>query len=145
MRQGGGVLERDALGDEFDRPLPDADVLGEGPLALAVEVPEDRVPRPEPGDRRSHGFHDAGHVDADPRVPRCPDAQEQPDEGRPWLDPVEVGPVDRRVADADEDLVVARLRSVELHELHDLGAAVPGPDGGAHRAPSYAAHDPDNR
>ena len=84
-------------------------------------------------DVRPDRLDDPRRIEADPRVPRPAQPDEQPDEARLRVEAVEVAAVDRRGADADEDLVAPGLRDRQVAELDHLRAAVAITDGGAHQ------------
>ena len=132
MGERGRILEGHPTRDRLERLLAHADVLGERTLAEVEEVGEHLVAGLEPGHIRPDGGHDPGDVDADPRVLRPAQAQEQARELRPRRDPVEVGPVDRCGPDLDEHPVLRRDRPVDLDDAHDIGRAIAMADGGLH-------------
>ena len=134
VRQRCGVREGHPVRERLERPLRGADELGECAHPVAEQVGEDGVAEPEPGHVRPDRLDDPRGIEADPRVPRPAQPDEQPDEARLRVDPVEVAAVDGRGTDADEDLVAVGLRDRQVAKLDHLGAAVAIADGGAHQA-----------
>jgi hypothetical protein len=102
VRERGGVLEAHPERHRLERVLGRARVFGECTRAVGEKIREDLIARPKPCHLRSDGLDHARDIESEPRVPRCPQADEQPDEAGPWADTVEVRPVDRRCLDADE-------------------------------------------
>ena len=109
----GRLGAQDALGD--------AGVLGERAL---VDVGEDLIAGPEPGDGPADRLDPPGHVAAQVAVPgpsqpdRAQDVRQAPQE-------VPVARVDRGRVDPGQDLVVGRHRPLDLLQLEHVGPAVP--------------------
>ena len=124
MRQCGGLLERQAVGDQGERPLRRTGVLGERARAERIQVGEHAVARLEPGHARPDGVDDAGHVDADALEPRRAQAGRRPGDRGHAVQEVEVDPVGRRSDDPDDDDIAAGNRPFDIADLDDAGRTV---------------------
>jgi len=62
MRKRRGILERHRGRDRLERPFRDAYDLAEPTETERIEVAEDPVPGPEPGDVPPDGVHDVGRL-----------------------------------------------------------------------------------
>ena len=136
MRQGGRLLERQALGRDLERALRRAHVFRKRPAAEREHVPEHAVTGLEAGRVRPHGLDRPGHVESNALLPRGARTHEQPRERPARVQPVEIGPVDGRGLDADEHLVGLRDRRVDVADLDDLGRPVAVAHGRLHRIPA---------
>ncbi len=132
VRERRGLLERERVRDRDEPPLGRADELGERPAASRIQVREDAIAGTEAGHALADGLDDAGDVDPDAMIPRRADPDEQADEGRAWLDPVEIRPVDGGDVDPDQDLSIRRNRRIDLFDPNDLGSAVAIENGRLH-------------
>ena len=156
MRQRGGLLERQAVGDRGERPLGGRGVLGERPVRERIQVGEHAVARLEPGHAGPDGVDDTGHVDADGLEPRRAQAGRRPGDPGLAVQEVEVDPVGRRRDDPDDDDIAAGNRPFDIADLDDawvdrsdreLPPSLAGPLADRHDdlAPGVAVVDPAKR
>ena len=137
VRQRGRLFERQAIGRDLERALRRADVFRECPDAEREHVPEHAITGLEAGHVPPHGLDRPGHVESDALLPRGARTHEQPGECPAGVQPVEIGPVDCRGLDADEDLVGLRGRRVDVADLDDLGRPVAVAHGRLHPIPAH--------
>ena len=134
MRQCCRIFERQPDRDRQERALGRAHVLGEAARAEREHVAEHSIADLEARHAGPNRLDLTGRVQADPRLARRAQADEQAHELWPRRQPVEVCAVDRCRADAHEDLVVDRLRLVDLAQLDDVGRSVALAQCGLHRS-----------
>src|SRR5262249_28463752 len=106
-------------------------VRGEPPRIDA----KDLVTGCELGDGRAGCFALASHLGAEDIPPRPGETADEPADERLALTNPSVGPIDRRGADLDQDLVFLGHRPLDLGEPQDLRRPIPVEDNCSHQLP----------
>ena len=137
-------LERRARRHAREQGFAHADVfrLGAEPLREVRPDADDPVADLEPLDGRPYRCDLSRHLGAEDTLLRPKEAAEEALQERLRGANVAVGPVDGRRMDPDENLVVGRLRPLDLLDTKDLRGSVPVVDDRPHRAGHRVAADP---